>query len=372
MNRLLDLDYRKKPFLKRIRRRTVLLTLLGILLLGGGAWALLRTDFVQALLAPISFIVNLGKPVSLQEVDGRVNALILGLDSRTDSFQGLTDTILIGSISVAEGKPALISIPRDFWVTLPVALSCGNNKINVAYNCGGGAYQANTHFDREKAANFARNKIEGILGITIPYWVVVDFGGFKEIINTLEGIKVCVETTFDDYAYPVPGRESAHPVSSRYEHLHFNAGCQTMSGETALKYARSRTGTNGEGSDFARVRRQQNVILGVKDKVISLNLLLNPGKLSKLFQQFSASIKTNATLGEIKRALEIGNRFPDLNQIKSLVLDPDSGMTYHPANAAPYGGAYVIVPKGGTFAKIKAAVQKLLFGVAKPKESSSP
>ncbi|OGC38250.1 hypothetical protein A2V54_03340 [candidate division WWE3 bacterium RBG_19FT_COMBO_53_11] len=354
--RFIDLDAPKPK--RRSRRKRLIIWLAILLILGGGLFAFYRTPFVQSILAPISFFARLAQPVKLTEVDGRVNALILGLDSRTDSFQGLTDTILVGSVSVAEGQPALISIPRDFWVTLP----CGNNKINVAYNCGGGAYQANTRFDQEKAANFAKTKIEGILGIKIPYWVVVDFEGFKEIINTLEGVKVCVERTFDDYSYPVPGRENAHPLSSRYEHLHFEAGCQVMSGETALKYARSRNGTNGEGSDFARALRQQKVILGVKDKILSLNLLLNPGKLSKLYQDITNAVRTNASFGEIRKALEIAGKLGDLSQVKSLVVDPASGLVYHPANSAPYGGAYVLIPKVGNYSKIQAAVRKLLFG----------
>src|SRR4030042_6332704 len=141
-----------------------------------------------------------------------------------------------------------------------------------------------------------------------------------------------------------------------------------MTGEVALKYARSRMGTNGEGSDFARVRRQQNVIKGVKDKTLSLNLLLNPGKLVELYQQLKEAVKTNAGFGEIQRALEIAGKLGDLSQVKSLVLDPDSALVYHP-DPALYGGAYVLVPKGGNFLGIQQAVRKLLFGEETPPAS---
>ncbi|MDP1710573.1 MAG: LCP family protein [candidate division WWE3 bacterium] len=366
MNRRLDLDYRKKPIFRRIRRRTLLLILLGVLLLGGGTWALFQTSFVQSLLAPISFIVNLSKPVSLQEVDGRVNVLVLGVDTRGSGWSGLTDTILVGSISPLEGKPALISIPRDFWVNLS---PYGQGKINTAYNYSG--TQKDGKFDAQKGVEFSKSKIETVLGVQIPYWVVVNFEGFKEIIDTLEGIEVCVEKSFDDYKYPVPGKENDPVILRRYERLHFNAGCQTMNGEVALKYARSRSGTNGEASDFARVRRQQNVIRGVKEKILSLNLLLNPGKLSQLYRQFNSAIKTNASFGEIRRSLEIAAKLGDLSQIESLVLDPDSGLVFHPKPSL-FGGAYVVVPKGGdtNYTKIHQAVRNLLFG--EPAESAPP
>jgi len=170
----------------------------------------------------------------------------------------------------------------------------------------------------------------------------------------LGGINVTVERAFRDCAYPTP--------DYGYKCISFKAGRQLMDGKTALEYARSRMGTNGEGSDFARVRRQQNVILGVKNKVFSANLLLNPAKLSKLYRDLTSAIHTNASFGEMKKALEIAGKLGDLGQIESLVLDPDSGLVYHPANSAPYGGAYVLVPKGGNFSKIQAAVRKLFFG----------
>lgn len=358
MNRRLDLDYRKKPIFRRIRRRTLLLILLGVLLLGGGAWALFQTSFVQLLLAPISFIVNLSKPVSLQEVDGRVNVLVLGLDTRSSGWSGLTDTILIGSISPLEGEPALISIPRDFWVDLS---PYGQGKINTAYNYSG--TQKDGKFDANKGVEFSKAKIESVLGIKIPYWVVVNFEGFKEVIDTLGGIDVIVGAAFQDCEYPTPDYKTTC--------ISFKSGPQVMDGEKALEYARSRMGTNGEGGDFARARRQQKVILAVKDKVMALNLLLNPGKLSRLYKQINAAVKTNASFGEIQRSLEIAAKLGDLSQVQSLVLDPDSGLVFHPDNSL-FRGAYVIVPKGGDtyYVKIHQAVRNLLFGEAA--ESAPP
>lgn len=347
MNRHIDLDSVRTK--KRFKRKKLLILPIILLALAGGLFALSRTSFGQNLLAPVSFFAQLVSPVSLTEVDGRINFLVLGVDTRTDGFSGLTDTILVGSVSPVEGDPALISIPRDFWINLA---PYGYGKINTAYNYAG--VQKDGKFDAQKALEFSKSKIEGVLGIKIPYWMVINFEGFKDVIDTLGGISIAVDTAFQDCAYPTP--------NYGYKCISFKAGTQTMNGEKALEYARSRKGTNGEGSDFARARRQQKVMMGVKDKILSLNLLLNPGKLAKLYQQINSAVRTNATFGEIRKALEIAGKFKDLGQVSSLVLDPDSGLVYHPTNPAPYGGAYVLVPKAGNFSKIQAAVRKLLFG----------
>lgn len=310
----------------------------------------------------VSFVADIVAPTQLKQTDGRVNALILGLDTRPagNAAGGSlnTDTILIGSISATGGDPALISVPRDFWANLA---PYGWGKINSAYYYGG--TQKDGSFDEAKGVEFAKAKIEEILGIPIHYYAVIDFASFKEVIDTLGGVNICVEQAFDDYLYPVEGKENAPIISQRYEHLHFNAGCQLMDGETALKYSRSREGTNGEGNDFARARRQQKVILAVKDKLSSLNLLTDSGKIVELYQQFSKSIKTDLTFNELRRILEISQKFAKFPETKNLVLDPDSQLVYHP-NPDLYGGAYVVVPTGGDYEKIHTAVSKFLFGEA--------
>lgn len=367
MNRQIDLDQLKKGKESPRRRRRLIILAALVLLLAGAAFAFFRLGFIGAILSPVSFVARLVSPVELKEADGRVNVLVLGLDdTRGSEWSGLTDTILVGSISPLEGEPVLISIPRDFWVRFDAS---GGGKINTIYNLKG--TQPDGKFNSEVGVASVKSKIEEVLGIEVPYWVVVNFEGFKEIIDTLEGIEVCVENAFIDPSYPIPGRERDPVISRRYERLYFAAGCQTMNGETALKYARSRGGTGGEGSDFARVRRQQKVILAVKDKVLALNLVFDSGKLGQLYQRLNMAVKTNASFGEVRRALEIAAKLGDLSQIKSLVLDPTSGLVFHPNNSL-FGGAYVLVPKGGDtyYTKIHQAVRDLLFGA--PAESAPP
>lgn len=354
--KILDLDHEKRAKRRRRLKKIGLVAgCLALIVVLIGGLVLWKGDLLRAFLSPISFVARLVNPVELRETDGRVNALILGLDTRAEGGRLNTDTILVGSFSLTEGAPVLISIPRDLWVSTNGG---AGQKINTVY-----AYQAlkpDGKIDEKEGVEAAKKAVEQVLGIPLHYWVVVDFEGFEEIIDTLGGIEICVERTFDDYAYPVPGKENA-PVSQRYEHLHFDKGCQKMDGERALKYSRSRKGTAGEGSDFARVRRQQKVILAVKDKVLSLSLLLNPGKVTKLYNQSTKAVKTNATLAETQRALEILSDFQDLGEVNTLVLDPESGLTLR-GNPALYGGAYILVPKGGNFKVIHEAVRNLLFG----------
>ncbi|NIT03743.1 hypothetical protein GTO10_02305 [Candidatus Saccharibacteria bacterium] len=358
LRRQVDLDrFKDKSRRKRKRRLLIALGALVFVSIVVGSLIAFKGEAIRALFAPISFVARLVNPVELKEHDGRVNVLVLGLDTRGNGGLMNTDTILVGSLSKAEGKPVLVSIPRDFWVNLS---PFGWGRINAAYSRGG--TQKDGTFNEEQGVEFALAKVKEVLGIEIPYYAVVDFEGFIEIIDTLGGVEICVDQAFDDYAYPVPGRETALPISSRYEHLHFDAGCQQMDGELALKFARSRSGTNGEGNDFARVRRQQKTILAVKDAIFSADLLFKPAQLAKLYGQLSETIKTNATLGEVEQALELAGRFEDLSTVNTLILDPESGLVYHPTNTQAYGGAYVLVPQGGNFEKIHAAVRELFYG----------
>lgn len=353
--RNLDLDQERR--IKKRRRLKKIGLIVGCLAIVGllaGGFIFWQGGLLSTFSSPISFVAHLINPVKLKETDGRINVLALGLDTRGEGGLLNTDTILVGSFSLTEGNPVLISIPRDLWVSFA---NGRQGKINSVYALA--ALRPDGKIDAAKGVEAIKSMVEKVLGIPLHYWVLVDFEGFKEIIDTLGGVEVCVERTFDDYNYPVPGKENA-PLWERYEHIHFDEGCQNMSGDQALKYSRSRMGTAGEGSDFARVRRQQKVILAARDKILSLSLLLNPGKAIKLYTQFTKATGTNASLAEARQALELLHDFQEQTEVKTLVLDPESGLT-SVGNSTLYGG-YVLVPKGGSFEAIHQAVRELLFG----------
>ena len=159
--------------------------------------------------------------------------------------------------------------------------------------------------------------------------------------------------------------ENAPKIEDRYETVHFEEGVQTMDGDTALKYVRSRKGTNGEGTDFARSRRQQKVIMAIKDKVLSFSTLTDLARLKELYAAYSSSVDTNIGFEEIQSfyllSQEIG--FED---VRSIVLDDRSGaneggLLYHPTDNSLYGGAYVLVPKAKNYSQLHAYVQRYIF-----------
>src|SRR4030042_3542376 len=242
----------------------------------------------------------------IKSTDGRTNILILGIDKRSDvpySFMGpsgkeqrngfLSDTIIVASVNIKTKKVSLISIPRDVWVGIPSwqNFPASQGKINSAYSLG-------DLYDYPGGGLKLAERIVGDnLGVPIHYGIRIDFDGLRKIIDTLGGVDIVVERSFDDYEYPVEGKETANCNNDtyycRFRHLHFDAGLNHMDGEPSVAYHRSRKGTNGEGSDFARARRQQKVIQAVFKKALSIKNLLDPIKLNNLFQEFGKSVESD-------------------------------------------------------------------------------
>lgn len=181
-----------------------------------------------------------------------LNLLLLGENGAGGSGADLTDTIIFASLNGQTKKAVFVSIPRDLWIKEIQA------KINTVYHYGGN--------------DLAKKTIEEILGQKIDYVLVVNFDSFEKLIDLLGGIEVDVKNSFDDYKYPIAGREDDlcdgdKELKCRYEHLHFDVGRQFMDGKTALKFVRSRNAAGDEGTDFARSARQQQVMKAVEEKI---------------------------------------------------------------------------------------------------------
>ena len=308
------------------------------------------SDRVRALFNPVNIVATINN-AQLKETDGRTNILILGSDKRVEGNlieSELTDTILIASIGKYDNDVVLISVPRDLWVQTP---SGYQTKINAVYHYGG--------------AEELMRVIENVLGIPIHYYGVVTFDLFEESIDILGGIEVNVERAFTDYYYPVEGKETA-PLEERYEVVHFEAGPQVMMGDVALKYARSRMGNNGEGTDFARAKRQQNMITAIKEKALSAQTLLNPAKVKDLYDAYSTHVDTNIDFSTMQSFYLLSQEI-QIDNVISVVLDDRSsaeagGLLYAPEDTSLYGGAYVLIPRSGNYNQLHAYVQKFLFG----------
>jgi len=334
---------------------------------------------LAGMLDPINIVSTVGgsKGEKLKETDGRTNILILGTDQRSFGDQAgsvLTDTILLISIGKSTKDAVIISLPRDLWVE---SSQGGRYKINELY----GSYRGK---DGTGSAEVLK-AVQDVLGVPVHYYGVVNFAMFEEIINTLGGIDVNVETSFEDYEYPIEGKEidscgrseqDAKDMESkgysyvaifpcRYVHLTFIKGLTKMDGETALKYSRSRHGDNGEGTDFARAKRQQNIILAVKQKVLSAQTLLDFSKIKSLYALYSKNVDTNLDLSSLQVFYTLAQS-AGFNNTRTLVLDDRSesengGLLYAPTDTTLYSGKYVLIPKAGDYSQIHAYIQKYLF-----------
>ncbi|MBN1162846.1 LCP family protein [Patescibacteria group bacterium] len=320
-------------------------------------------DRIKTAFNPISII---GKVVAaeLHTTDGRTNILLLGSDMRKEGAEinkpTLTDTILVASIGSLDKDVVLISVPRDLWIKWKTDNGEETfSKINAVYDY--------TTYHGEKIGGIDNliQVINETLDIPIHYYGVVTFNVFKEFVDIVDGIDIDVEKSFTDYYYPVEGKENA-PLEERYEVVSFEKGTQTMNGDRALKFARSRKGDNGEGSDFARSKRQQKVIMAIKDKALSIKTLINPIKLKELYDTYSDNVDTNIDFGVIQSFYLLSQQI-DFDKVVSVVLDDRSqaiegGLLYAPEDTTLYGDQYVLIPQTGDFSQIHAYVKKYLFG----------
>ena len=294
------------------------------------------------------------------ETQGQINILLLGIGGPGHEGPYLTDTMILAQIRPKTSEVAFVSVPRDMLAQLPNNL--GERKINAVFSEG----YVKTK-DWNEAGRWARQAVERLSGQTIPYFAVIDFKGFEKAVDEVGGVKINVDQTFDDYSYPIAGKEDAPLEADRYEHLHFDAGETSMDGNTALKYARSRHAAGPEGSDFARSLRQQKVIKAVKDKILDLNLFGDANTVNNLLGIFADNFHTNLSPGEIFRLYDLGKEH-NAQTFLSLSLDPDTGLLCATSHET---AGYILVPCAG---KTSADIQnyfKNAFILGKLKEEKS-
>ncbi len=284
------------------------------------------------------------------EADDRINILLLGMGGVAHDGGYLTDTIMLASIEPSTNKVALVSIPRD--LTVPVE-DMGMQKIN--------SINAFAEMSAKGSGGLAISQaVSDLLGVPIDYYVRVDFEGFVNIVNELDGLDVYVENTLDDYRYPVMGREDAEDYESRFEHLHVDQGWQHMDGELALKYARSRHAAGAEGSDFARARRQQRIMAAAKDKLLSRSTLLNPDRLLSILNEFQDHVATNFKIWEMLKLWDILKDVSKDDIITRVLDSSPGGLLYESYNDQ---GAFVLTPRSGDFAEIQYYVKNIFADV---------
>lgn len=329
----------------------IFLLIVGIFLVKGGRYI------------PALFQLIFQKEIHLKtNSQNRVNILLLGVGGGTHDGPNLTDTMIFASIDSANKKVSLASIPRDLW--MPEL----RQKINFAYadgeakKKGGGIIEA-------KAA------VRELLGQDIDYTVRIDFDGFIKAVDMIGGLEIVVDNVLDDPEYPLSGKEnescghSEDEIASlsaklatgsateldafpcRYEHLHFNKGAQKMNGITALKFVRSRHAQDGEGSDFARSKRQEKAIDAFKDKIFSAGTFLNPVKVVSLVSVLSSSVDTDIKEDEYDDFIKLAKSLKGAKTTSAILDIGDEqasrvGLLTRP-EGGDYDNQYVLVPVAG-------------------------
>jgi len=306
---------------------SVVITILGI-----GLWVGLTafntfkkiTAFSKGNNSLFSFLGDSNKTQLKGEKEGRTNILLLGMGGKNHPGGTLSDTIIVISINWQTKQTAFLSIPRDLWVQIP---DYGWAKINNAF-AHGEANQKTTG----GGGQVASETVSKILDIPIHYFVSVDFEGFKKIVDTVGGVDIYVEKDINDPYYP-----AANMIN--YDPFKIQAGQHHMDGTLALKYARSRETT----SDFDRSKRQQIVLAAIKQKVLSLNILANPKKVTDLLNILGDHLRTNLSISEIKSLWDTIKDIDTSKMINRVLDTSESG----PLTATQDQRGYIIVPRKG-------------------------
>jgi len=255
---------------------------------------------------------------------GPMNVLLVGSDSRDrvsgqlaettgkDQVSGKrSDTLMVLHVESGEAKAAIVSIPRDLYV--PIAGTKGSDRVNAAFNRGG--------------ADALVATVEGALAIDIHHYVEIDFVGFRDIVDAVDGVNVAVDT-------PVRDRVSGLNIES--------AGCARLDGTDALALVRSRNYeklVNGRWTvdptgDLGRIERQQDFIRRMMAKVVSSGLR-NPLRLNRLVNVGTRDLT-------LDRAMSSGDLLKLARRFRS--LDPSTvDMVTLPTRGANVGGASVLL-----------------------------
>ena len=267
---------------------------------------------------PLTALVEQGRDLARRGVQAVVPSwtdeqpltfLILGVDRRGEEVPR-SDAIIVVSIDPVERRATLISVPRDLYVDIA---GHGIMRINQTFVQGG--------------AQLTRQTVTAVLGLPVDYVVKIEFDGFERIVDTLGGVEIeLVQPLYDPY-YP--------DDADGYKPLRIPAGRQRLNGEQALGYARSRL-TDPE-ADFGRIKRQQQLLLALRDQFLTSDTL---PRLPALVQQLSNAVTTDFPLTKVPALARLGMSIPP-DRITRLAINYDQGLV---TSAVTATGAEVLIP----------------------------
>jgi LCP family protein required for cell wall assembly len=282
---------------------------------------------------PFSTIDPSGSQV-LNNGQETVNFLLIGSDRRPGgSFR--TDTMVIAILRPNEGQVSLISIPRDLWVSIP---GWENQRINTAYQHGvsvgypGGG------------PGLLKDTILYNLGIRIDHTAMVEFDGFRQIVDTLGGVDVPVACAYTDWRLIDPSYDPNN--ENNWTLFTMGPGLVHMDGDLALWYARSRQ----RSSDFDRGRRQQEVLRALFTQALQAGTL---SRIPELYNNLSSTVETDLGLVDL---LQLSLYAPKMTNadIRSYYIRPP-----YVSSWITNAGAYVLLPN-------EALLQQMLTEALSP------
>jgi len=303
----------------------------GILFLVAAGLTFIYASYRQVSVKPYVSPTNSVEPSPSLDPLRPYAILLLGYGGGNHAGGKLTDTIMVARVDPRAQTVHLLSIPRDVWVSFPSSAEGETHwKLNAAYAIGsdlrGYASRPDQFKGEAGGGELAKYAVGKIVGFPIDHFVAVNFAGFERSIDVLGGVNVRVERTFDDFLYPIEGKEEdtcgktpEEMVASatfsaelaekefpcRYEHLHFEAGLVHMDGATALKYVRSRHGAQ-DGSDFGRSARQRNLLTAVRDRIFEVNFI---PKAIPFISTLAGNMQTDIPISKLQEWFGQANQF---------------------------------------------------------------
>ena len=259
---------------------------------------------------------------------GAQNIAVIGSDSRTGTngqygsprvyAAGHSDTLMVVHIAASRKWAEVVSIPRDSWVHIP---SChiGNGqrsaptdfKINEAFTLG------STHGDQASGAACTIRTLEQDTGLRINHFAVINFAGFKDMVDALGGVEVCTR----------------QPVADAKAKLRLSSGRHLLLGGQALAYVRARYSL-GDGSDLERITRQQAFMSSLADRARSE--LYNPIAIYRFLDAATKSVTIDSALGGIRGLYGLASRLRQMstNKLNFITLPTYPRSLIDPADTA--------------------------------------
>jgi len=260
---------------------------------------------------------------------GVVTILLMGTDARPNELNtpSRTDTMMIARVDFDRKTAKLLSIPRDVWVAIPNLKSYGvaEDRINSAYFYGE-AFNV-----KGGGAKVAMDTVTLNFGIPIDHYAVINFQGFVKVVDALGGIDLNVPTAIYDPEFP----------TDTYGYMVFavKAGQQHMDGITALRYARTRH----QDGDTERIKRQQLVLLAIRDKALIVNAVV---RIPEVYNAILGSFNTDLSLPTLM-SYGISGQQIDRANIKTYTIDYSMLISW----TTPQGGS-VLIPDRARIAPV--------------------